>query len=220
MSAAPVLAERPTPALVRVLMQPWLDRTIAIVAALPFLYLSYLRYRRAGLGIPFISFAIGSMLTFLTMMLRRPPKRVTPNPWFWLLAFVATYWPVLTIGFIQKGQPIVPKLVSDGIAIASLVVIVWARLSLGRNIGFVPAQREIVTTGAYRYMRHPIYTGLFLGFLGVALRAYSLRNAVLLSLGILWFLIKSVVEERFLRADPQYAAYLAKVRARWIPFTV
>lgn len=105
-------------------------------------------------------------------------------------------------------------------AICRLAVIVWARLSLGRNIGFVPAQREIVTSGAYRYVRHPIYTGLFLGSLGVAVRAYSPRNVLILGLGILWLLIKSIVEENFRRADPQYAAYLQKVRARWIPFVV
>jgi len=69
-------------------------------------------------------------------------------------------------------------------------------------------------------MRHPIYTGLFLGYLGVALRAYSPRNVLVLGLGILWFPIKSIVEENFLRADPQYAVYLRRVRARWIPFVV
>ena len=79
---------------------------------------------------------------------------------------------------------------------------------------------EGVTSGAYRYMRHPIYTGLFLANLGVALRAYSPRNALVLGLGIFWFLIKSIVEENFLRADPQYAVYLRQVRARWIPFVV
>ena len=131
---------------------------------------------------------------------------------------VASYWQLLILGLIQRGQPLVPSRVSDAVAICSLVMIVWARLSLGRNIGFVPAQREIVTSGAYRYMRHPIYTGIFLASIGVSLRAYSPRNLVLVSLGVSWFLVKSIVEENFLRADPQYAAYMQRVRARWIPF--
>jgi hypothetical protein len=88
---------------------------------------------------------------------------------------------------------------------------------LGRNIGFVPAQREIVTVGAYRYMRHPIYTGLILRFLAVALRIYGPRNAALLATAVFWMIVKSFVEESFLRADPQYAAYMTTVRARWIP---
>jgi protein-S-isoprenylcysteine O-methyltransferase Ste14 len=33
-------------------------------------------------------------------------------------------------------------------------------------------------------------------------------------------LVKSFAEESFLRADSQYAAYMTKVRARWIPFVI
>jgi len=40
---------------------------------------------------------------------------------------------------------------------------------------------------------------------------------VLFSIGIVLFMIKSVVEENFLRADPEYAAYMQRVRWRWIP---
>ena len=221
MGSDPMSAVRsPATPFLSVLSNPWLDRTVALIAMIPLLYLTYRRYLFLGLGIPLVSFAVGTLITFVTMIIRRPPKRVTPNPLYWLLTFVATYWAVLTVGVIQKGHPIAPRWTSDMVAIGSLLVIVWARLSLGRNIGFVPAQREIVTSGAYRSMRHPIYTGIFLSAIGVALRANSLRNLVILGLGIFWLMIKSVVEENFLRADPQYAAYLERVRARWIPFLV
>ena len=96
-----------------------------------------------------------------------------------------------------------------------------ARLSLGRNIGFVPAQRELVASGAYAYMRHPVYTGFLFGSIAFLLRAYSPQNALLIGLGVFWFIpVKSVVEENFLCADPQYAEYMRRVRARWIPFVV
>jgi protein-S-isoprenylcysteine O-methyltransferase Ste14 len=214
----PAATSRSTLPLPELRAQLWLDRSIAFIAMVPLLYLTYYRYQHMRLGIPLASFAIGTSITFVTMILRRSPKRVTPNPLYWLLTFVATYWALLTLGVMQKGRPVVPSAVSDAVALCGLAVIVWARLSLGRNIGFVPAQREIVTTGAYRYMRHPIYTGLFLGLLGIALRAYSPRNVAILGLGMAWLLIKSIVEENFLRVDPQYAAYLERVRARWIPF--
>lgn len=94
------------------------------------------------------------------------------------------------------------------------------RFSLGRNIGFVAAQRELVAKGAYRYMRHPIYTSLLIIYTSTALAVYSPRNVVLIAIGMFWFLPKSVVEERFLREDPQYPAYMQKVRFRWIPFVV
>jgi hypothetical protein len=40
-------------------------------------------------------------------------------------------------------------------------------------------------------------------------------------MGVLWFIpIKSLVEEHFLRHDPRYAAYMQRVRVRWIPFVI
>jgi len=93
----------------------------------------------------------------------------------------------------------------------------WARISLGRNIGLLPALRSLVTEGPYRYMRHPIYTSLCLGYVAVGLRSYSLRNAVLVTLGIFWFCLKSVAEGHYLRSDAGYSAYMQRVRWRWLP---
>ena len=207
--------------LIRVLSMPWLDRSIAAVACVPLVYLAYYRYEHWHHGFPLIAWALNVLIVVVTMIIRRPPKRVTPNPWYWLLAFVATYWDLLVLSFLQQGQPLVSNWVTNSIATVGLLVLVWARLSLGRNIGFVPAQRELVHSGAYAYMRHPVYTGGLLTTLAFLLRAFSPQNALLMGLRILWFIpIKSLVEESFLRADPQYADYMRKVRARWIPYIV
>jgi protein-S-isoprenylcysteine O-methyltransferase Ste14 len=211
---------RPKPSLFGVLLTPAVDKTIAVVACLPLVWLVYLRFQAFGVDLPRVTLAINILVLVGTMLARRAPVRVTPNPLFWLLAFVASYWPLLTIGIMSRGRPVAPNWVTDGIAILSLGILVWARLSLGRNIGFVPAQRTIVTHGAYRYMRHPIYTGVFLGVFAVGLRSYTPSNALLLALGIFWFVIKSFVEEYFLRGDPEYAAYLKRVRWRWLPGVV
>jgi protein-S-isoprenylcysteine O-methyltransferase Ste14 len=134
---------------------------------------------------------------------------------------VATYWQLLVLSFLQQGRPIAPNWITNSIAILGLLTVIWARLSLGRNIGFVPAQRELVSSGAYAYMRHPVYTGGLLTSIAFLLRAYSQQNALLLGLGVFWFIpVKSMVEENFLRADPQYAEYMRKVRTRWIPFVL
>jgi len=216
-SAAPNLSF----SIMRVLSDPWVDRTIAAIACVPLVYGVYYRYEHFHIGLPLIAAVLNTLILVVTMVIRRPPKRVTPNPWYWLLAFVASYWLVFIIFFLRKGMPLAPNWLSDFIAMLGLLVVLWARLSLGRNIGFVPAQRELVRTGAYAFMRHPVYTGVLLTHTAFVLRAYSPMNAVLMGLGVLWFIpIKSLVEEDFLRADPQYAAYMKRVRARWIPFVV
>jgi len=124
MNASSVLQVQRPKLFLAVLGQPWLDRTIAFIAFVPLLYLTYVRYQHMGLCVPLVSLALGTLIVFVTMIIRRPPKRVTPNPAYWLLAFVATYWPLLTIGLMQKCQPVVPRFVSDVVAIGSLAVIV------------------------------------------------------------------------------------------------
>jgi protein-S-isoprenylcysteine O-methyltransferase Ste14 len=207
--------------LIRVLSLPWPDRTIAAVACVPLPYLAYHGYEHWHHGLPLITSALGTLILIGPMIIRRPPKRVRPNPWFWLLAFVASYWQLLVLCLLLQGRPLAPNLVTNSIAILGLLVIIWARFSLGRNIGFVPAQRELVRRGAYAYMHHPLYTGGFFTSLAFLLRAYSLPNLLLIGLDVFWFIpIKSLVEENFLQADHQYAEYMRAGRARWVPFLI
>jgi protein-S-isoprenylcysteine O-methyltransferase Ste14 len=219
-AAAARTAATPRRSFIDFVTQPAVDRVVAIIACVPFVWLTYYRYTHTGLGIPLLAFAAGILVLLGAMMVRRAPKRLTPNPWFWALAFFASYWPMLTLTFVQPGRALAPPRLLDAVAVIGALMLIWARLSLGRNIGLVPAQREIVTTGAYRYIRHPIYFGVFITSLAVGLRAFTLRNAALLTTQVALFMIKSVVEERFLSADPQYAAYMQTVKKRWIPFVV
>jgi len=197
---------------------PVLDRAIATVACIPFVFFGYERYLHGGLTLPLIILWIELAMLIVPMLVRRPPKRVTANPWLWLLTYVETYWLLMPI--LGPGRPIVSRTAYDVVALVGLGICVWGRVSLGRNIGFVPAQRELVAEGAYKYVRHPLYTSLLVVDLSVALAVYSPRNVVLIAIGMFWFLLKSVVEEGFLKSDPQYAAYMQRVRARWIPFVV
>jgi len=201
-----------------VLTDPVVDRAIAVVASLPFAYLGYYRLVVQGADLPRVAMTINFALLIVTMAARRPPARITPKPLYWATAFLATYWAILTLGLFEPGTAIAPVLLTHGLAIASLAVALFARLSLGRNIGFVPAQRELVSSGAYAFVRHPIYSGVFLSMLGVLLRSYSARNLLILAIGAGLFVVKSFMEESFLKEDPCYARYMTIVRSRWIPF--
>src|SRR2546423_186819 len=217
MASVSVDPERKSPSFSGLLSDPRVDRTVAVIASIPTAYLLYVRLRLGTLDIVRINLMVQSLLLIITMVARRPPVRVTPNPWFWLLAFVATYWIVFSALAAPTGIPIAPRWLILTLSWIGLLIAVYARLSLGRNIGFVPAQRQIVTTGAYGLVRHPIYTGAFVNYIALLLLRFASGTAILVALGIFWFLIKSVVEERFLRTDPEYSAYLARVRQRWIP---
>jgi protein-S-isoprenylcysteine O-methyltransferase Ste14 len=95
---------------------------------------------------------------------------------------------------------------ASGIALA-----IWARVHLGRNWGMPMSQKaepELVTSGPYRLVRHPIYSGLLLGLLGTAL-ANNLIGLIVVVILCAYFYYCASVEERNLTATfpAVYPAY-------------
>lgn len=109
-----------------------------------------------------------------------------------------------------------PALAGLGLALwaAGLGLAVWARLYIGRNWGMPMTKREkpdLVTTGPYRYVRHPIYSGIILATLGTALATTPYALIVVALLGGV-FIFSATREERFLTAEfpdayPEYRAH-------------
>jgi protein-S-isoprenylcysteine O-methyltransferase Ste14 len=196
---------------------PWVDKTIAILATIPFVIELYRRWVVGHVNFPRAVLGIQLLVIIVVMVIRTAPVRVTPNPWFWLLAFVTTYATLGFSAYAQQGVTLISPLVGNSLAIVSVIIIVYSLLSLGRNIGFIPAQRRLVTRGAYGFVRHPIYTGTFISLFAFVLRAFSILNLIIAAVLIALLMLRGVVEERFLREDPAYAAYLSEVRWRWLP---
>jgi hypothetical protein len=68
--------------------------------------------------------------------------------------FSASYRLVFIILFQQKGISPVANWITDSLAVLVLFVVLWARISLGKKIGFVPAQRVLVSSGAHAATPH------------------------------------------------------------------
>jgi protein-S-isoprenylcysteine O-methyltransferase Ste14 len=104
---------------------------------------------------------------------------------------------------------------------AGLGLAVWARLYIGRNWGMPMTRRaepELVTTGPYRTVRHPIYTGIIVALVGTAF-ATSLLVLIAVALAGGYFIFSATREERFLAAEfpDSYPAYKAGTKML-IPF--
>jgi protein-S-isoprenylcysteine O-methyltransferase Ste14 len=106
-----------------------------------------------------------------------------------------------------------PWLAGLGLAVfvLGLGLAVWARVYLGRNWGMPMTRKddpELVTTGPYRLIRHPIYTGIITAMIGttLAVGGYWPVAAVVLA-G--YFVYSAVQEERYLaeRFGDSFAAY-------------
>lgn len=80
-------------------------------------------------------------------------------------------------------------------------------------------QHQVVGTGIYRLVRHPMYAGMIPTGIGTALWLQSSAGALIMLLPIFTLVVRISVEERFLREHlKDYEAYSAKVRYRLIPY--
>ncbi len=105
-----------------------------------------------------------------------------------------------------------------------LVFAIWARHALGGNwSGSVTVKEghELVQDGPYRWVRHPIYTGVLVMILGTGLAAGRVHGllAFPIALAALW--LKSRMEERWMAAQfaDRYATYRSRTWAL-IPFVL
>ncbi|HEY2310995.1 MAG TPA: isoprenylcysteine carboxylmethyltransferase family protein [Gaiellaceae bacterium] len=94
---------------------------------------------------------------------------------------------------------------------AGLAFAIWARVHIGRNWGTPMTQKEepeLVTSGPYRLVRHPIYSGILVAGIGTAF-ALSWFWLVALGLAGVYFIYSATVEERYLTQQfpDAYPAY-------------
>jgi protein-S-isoprenylcysteine O-methyltransferase Ste14 len=123
-------------------------------------------------------------------------------------------------GRFVPASPIV-NLVGLVLAVAGIAFAIWARVHLGSNWSArvtVKEEHSLVRTGPYRYVAHPIYSGIILGLLGTAV-IFGLWSALVATgFFLAAFIIKSRVEEvRMRETFSEYAQYRAETPAI-IPF--
>ena len=116
------------------------------------------------------------------------------------------------------------RVVADVMGVAGLVILLWARTVLGGNwSGAVTLKEnhELIQRGPYAYVRHPIYSGLMLLGLGIAVHYATLGGFVLLALVWIGFAMKMRQEELLMTEHfpDRYAAYRTRVKAI-VPFVL
>jgi protein-S-isoprenylcysteine O-methyltransferase Ste14 len=127
--------------------------------------------------------------------------------------------------FLGIGIPLLPpQELSAPLHIVSLLLMIGgfafmmsAAIALGRSISLLPEARQLVTSGPYALVRHPLYAGEAVAVAGLAMQYVAPWSYVILGLQYAFQLRRIVNEERVLRgAFPDYAAYAART-ARLIP---
>jgi protein-S-isoprenylcysteine O-methyltransferase Ste14 len=143
---------------------------------------------------------------FLVVIALLLPIRIA-LPWLYLQLWPVGYWPFW---------------LGAAVTIAGLVFAVWARGYLGRNWSSsvtIKQGHELITTGPYAVVRHPIYTGILTGFLGMAIAISQVRGFVVVVLILFAYWTKLRIEERWMRSEfgETYATY-ARRTAALVPY--
>ena len=117
---------------------------------------------------------------------------------------------------------LLPFWLGVAVTMAGLLFAVWAREHLGRNWSrsvTIKQGHELINTGPYAVVRHPIYTGVLTGLLGTAVALSQVRGFIAFVLFFLAFWMKLRMEEQWMRSQfgEAYAAY-ARETAALVPF--
>lgn len=135
-------------------------------------------------------------------------------------ACVVICTPARFVGATSVPEALAP--VATGLLVAGVALAVWT-ISHNRpgNFGVRPEVKSgthLVTTGPYRWIRHPMYLTLLLSMAGVTLLNPHAPGHWALGVLVVVLLAKIRIEERFLvERFPEYAAYASHTR-RLIPF--
>ena len=87
------------------------------------------------------------------------------------------------------------------VTVAGILLAVWARFHIGQNWSGTPTVKvghELIRSGPYAWVRHPIYSGLLLAVIGTAAARGQVRGFVAVVMVWLAFWLKTRIEEKFM----------------------
>jgi protein-S-isoprenylcysteine O-methyltransferase Ste14 len=134
------------------------------------------------------------------------------SPRFDVGVLTGRFWPLNRIAFFTGAA----------LLLAGLAFAVWARVHLGQFWSARVALKEghqLIRTGPYSLVRHPIYTGILTAVAGTAVAMGQLRGAIAFVLLAIVHFLKSRREERLLMTElgGEYTRYRNEVPAL-VPF--
>jgi protein-S-isoprenylcysteine O-methyltransferase Ste14 len=190
-----------------------LDRIEQIVILLVFSLFAWRMLNAPNAYAPAVMVSETAVVLFT--LIRRPTAAISLRLGDWLLATTATLAPLL---IIPNADPY-PALAGLGLFLIFFgnCFQAWAKLILRRSFGITPANRGVKITGAYRFVRHPMYAGYLLVHIGVLAVMFSPYNVVVYVIGWTAQILRLLAEERLLGEDPTYRDYMNQVRWRLIP---
>jgi len=132
-------------------------------------------------------------------------------------AFVGAFLVYVIPLFPRRELSVTAEMVSTLLILFGSAAAVIALVRLGRSFSMMSEARRLVTSGPYRFVRHPLYLAEELAIIGISMQFFSLSTAFVLAVQIAFQLRRMRNEEAVLAESfPEYAAYRQRT-ARLLP---
>jgi len=152
------------------------------------------------------------------LLVRKESRSSAPSRRATWAAYAGTFSPFL---LIFNGDSAAASKALTGFSIvvitAGLAFSIYSLGWLGRSFGVVPQARELVRSGPYRFVRHPLYVGEFVSFAGAVLAVITPFSALVFVVFVCLQTYRATQEEKVLRAVfPEYESYMGQA-GRFVP---
>ena len=171
-------------------------------------------FRATGHVTGLLLLASEALVVVLTMF-RRSAETVDRSVPARVLTALSMFGPPLVRPVAMTA--VAPETFTAMLSAVGLLIVVVGKVSLGRSFGLTPANRGIVCTGVYRFVRHPIYLGYLITHIGFLMANMAPWNMVLLGAADVALVLRAIREEHTLALDPAYYGYMQNVRWRILP---
>jgi protein-S-isoprenylcysteine O-methyltransferase Ste14 len=132
-------------------------------------------------------------------------------------ALIGTFLIAVVVLFPRRELSFTAGVVSTLLLLTGNAIAVYILSHLGRSFSIMPEARGLVTSGLYRYVRHPLYVAEMIASIGTVLQFLSVWTALILAVQITFQLRRMHNEEEVLmEIFPEYAGYKENT-ARIIP---
>lgn len=151
------------------------------------------------------------------------PVRVKRNDWISILSLERiclllgaglVFFPRLHVSVLARSFHASHAVATAGfvLVIVGLALSAWARDVLGRNWSgrvIIQDSHQLITSGPYAYVRHPLYTGIIVGIAGTSLIVGDLGSLIGFFFALAFTLMKASREERLLETEfgSAYSSY-------------
>ncbi len=180
-----------------------------------FAYAAIMQWRAAPSRITLLLLVVEECFTVGLSLFARVPVKRDWRPLAFVCSMGGTYYFMAVR--LAPGARLVPETVGAALQVLGIGWQLFAKASLRRSFGILPANRGVVSRGAYRFVRHPMYLGYFITGVGFLLVNFGWQNLLVYCCQFALQVGRIIGEERLLSTDADYRTYKDRVRYRVIP---